>query len=191
MPSSPQTQGQAQAQDAGQPPSDPSDPQAIGAQSATQPDPDPDAPSSTPLERRASTLIGVPVVSTDGTPLGEVKDIIFDRQGRATHLVLAYGSQPDTASSADGKLTAMPWDAAVASMKDGRLVLDGSKLKDAPSFTPDAWPNIDDPAWSTTTDTYWRKAVQAAIAAHPGAPIDSTDRQRGRRSRTSDGTTPP
>jgi hypothetical protein len=140
------------------------------------------------------------VASTDGSPLGDVKDIIFDRQGRATHLVIAYSSQPgaaaqdapgDTkaASSADAKLTAMPWDAAVASMKGGRLVLDSSKLQGAPSFTPDAWPNLDDPAWSSAADAYWRKAVQAAIAAHPGAPIDSTDRQRGR-SRSGDGTGP-
>lgn len=207
MPSSPQTQGQTQAKDAGQAPSDPPpsdpppDPQVIGAQSTAEPEPD--EPSSTPLERRASTLIGLPVVSTDGSPLGEVKDIVFDRQGRATHLVLTYGSQSDAtpggdapsdgkpASSPDGKLTAMPWDAAVASMKDGHLVLDGSKLQDAPSFTPDAWPDLDDPAWSASTDAYWRKAVQAAIAAHPGAPIDSTDRQRGRRSRTGDGNPPP
>ena len=154
----------------------------------------PDAPTTTPVERRASTLIGMPVVATDGSPLGAVKDITFDQQGRATHLVIAYGSQSDAvpgetpddskaAASPDGKLTAMPWDAAVASMKDGHLVLDGSKLQDAPSFTPDAWPNLDDPAWSATADSYWRKAVQAAIAAHPGAPIDPTERQRERRTR--------
>ena len=136
----------------------------------------------------------MPVVSADSSPLGDVKDIIFDPQGRATHLVIAYSSQrePDAgqpsddvtpASSPDGKLTAMPWDAAVASMKNGRLVLDGAKLQSAPSFTPDAWPNLDDPAWSVTADAYWRKAVRAAIAAHPGAPIDSTTRQRGRRTR--------
>ena len=199
MPSSPQTQEQTQAQDPGQ--SSPPDPDQT-VSSPSQPSAEPDAPSSAPIERRASTLIGIPVVSTDGSPLGEVKDIIFDRQGRATHLVLAYGSQSDTApadapgdnkpaSTADGKLTAMPWDAAVASMRDGHLVLDGSKLQEAPSFTPDAWPDLDDPAWSTTADTYWRKAVQAAIAAHPGAPIDSTDRQRGRRSRTDAGNPPP
>jgi sporulation protein YlmC with PRC-barrel domain len=180
MPGSPQPQDQTQAQDAGQPPPDP-DP---AASSPVQPD----APAATPVERRASTLIGVQVVSTDGSPLGDVKDIIFDRQGRATHLVIAYNSQPD-AAAATAKLTAMPWDAAVASMKDGRVVLDSSKLQDAPSFTADVWPNLDDPAWSVAADTYWRKAVQAAIAAHPGAPIDSTDRQRGR-SRTGDGVGP-
>lgn len=151
-----------------------------------------------PAERRASTLIGMPVVSADGHPLGQVKDIVFDRQGRATHLVIAYGMQPEigppeipddgkpTASSG-GKLTAMPWDAALASTKDGRLVLDATKLQSAPSFTPDTWPNLDDPSWSAPGDAYWRKVVQATIAAHPGSPIDSTTRQRGRPARDGDG----
>ena len=177
----------------------PSSPQIASPSTAEAPPPStaqatPDVPTSTPAERRASTLIGMPVVSADGSPLGDVKDIVFDQQGRATHLVIAYGTAPDVspgditgaakpAPGIDGKLTAMPWDAAAASIKDGRVVLDGSKLQDAPSFTPQAWPNLDDPGWSGPADVYWRKAVRAAIAAHPGAPIDSTTRQRARRSR--------
>lgn len=151
--------------------------QASASQAAA--DPDPSSDGSMPVERRASTLIGMPVVSGDGSPVGEVKDIIFDRQGRATHLVIS--------SSADSKLTAMPWDAALAIIKDGKLVLDGAKLQGAPGFTPDAWPNLDDPHWSAAADTYWRKAIRAAIAAHPGNPIDSTTRQRGRPARDGDG----
>jgi sporulation protein YlmC with PRC-barrel domain len=154
-------------------------------------DPNADARTGTPTERRASTLIGMAVVATDGSSLGDVKDIIFDRQGRATHLVIAYGTQPQTnpaalpndgaaAPTPDGKLTAMPWDAAMASIKGGQLVLDSAQLQAAPSFAPGTWPNLDDPDWSATADAYWRKAVQAAIAAHPGAPIDSTSRQRAR-----------
>ncbi|HEX5459641.1 MAG TPA: PRC-barrel domain-containing protein [Steroidobacteraceae bacterium] len=173
-------------------------PPPAASQASTSPpttEPAPDLPASTPAERRASTLIGMPVVSADGSPLGGVKDVIFDRQGRATHLVIAYGAAPPDAgpadiadagkqtASPDGKLTAMPWDAAVASIKGGRVVLDGAKLQEAPSFAPQAWPNLDNPAWSAAADTYWRKAVRAAIAAHPGAPIDSTTRQRSRRTR--------
>jgi sporulation protein YlmC with PRC-barrel domain len=172
----------------------PSDPQQAPA---SQPAADPSADASMPAERRASTLIGMPVVSADGSAVGEVKDIIFDRQGRATHMVIAYGAEPTgpaempddgkPASNSESKLTAMPWDAALASIKDGRLVLDGAKLQGAPSFTPDTWPNLDDPGWSASTDNYWRKVVRAAIAAHPGNPIDSTTRQRGRPTRDSDG----
>jgi sporulation protein YlmC with PRC-barrel domain len=152
-------------------------------------DANPDAPTSTPTERRASTLIGMPVVATDGSSLGDLKDIIFDRQGRATHLVVAYGTEPQTSPGAlpnegeaasDGKLTAMPWDAAMASIKGGQLVLDSAQLQAAPSFTQGTWPDLDDPAWSAAADAYWRKAVQAAIEAHPGAPIDSPSRERAR-----------
>ena len=170
------------------------DPQASGTQSAA----DATADGSMPAQRRASTLIGMPVVSSDGSAVGEVKDIIFDPDGRATHLVIAYDTEPATGPAPipdegkpvagnDGRLTAMPWDAALASMKNGRVVLDGAKLQGAPSFTPDTWPNLDDPSWSASTDAYWRKAVRAAVAAHPGNPIDSTERQRGRPTRDGDG----
>lgn len=153
-----------------------------------------DAPPATPTERRASTLIGMPVVSADGSSLGKVNDIIFDREGRATHLVIAYGTEPQAApeeipeggQAAPGdasRLTAMPWDAAMATIKDGQLVLDGAKLQSAPSFTRNTWPNLDDPTWSAITDAYWRKAVRASIEAHPGAPIDSTARRRARPAR--------
>lgn len=165
-------------------------PSQVASSSTTEPE----VPTSTQAEHRASTLIGMPVVSPDGNSLGDVRDIVFDRLGRATHLVIAYGTAPAAgpgdltdapkpSSGADGKLTAMPWDAAAASIKDGRMVLDGTKLQAAPSFTPQAWPNLEDPGWSGATDAYWRKAVRAAIAAHPGTPIDSTTRQRARRSR--------
>lgn len=165
---------------------------------ALQPAEDATADASMPAQRRASTLIGMPVVSAKGDPLGRVKDIIFDPQGRAAHLVIAYDTQPQSsggaipdgggkpASASDGRLTAMPWDAALASIKEGRLVLDEAKLQGAPSFTPDAWPNLDDPSWSADADSYWRKAVRAAIAAHPGNPIDPTARQRTRPNRDGD-----
>lgn len=187
-----------------QPPAAPSNPAPSSAEAPTTPasqpaaDTSPDASVHTPSERRASTLIGMSVVSADGSPRGEVKDIIFDRQGRATHLVIAYGAEPqvnsggppndgEAASTPEGKLTAMPWDAAMASIKEGRLVVESEQLQGAPSFTPDSWPDLDDPAWSAATDTYWRNAVRAAIAAHPGAPIDSTSRQRERPARDGDG----
>ncbi|MGB6489373.1 MAG: PRC-barrel domain-containing protein, partial [Steroidobacteraceae bacterium] len=186
----------AQANGSGQPADQAPSPDAASTTSASQSaaDANADAPTSTPTERRASTLIGMAVVGTDGSSLGDVKDIIFDRQGRATHLVIAYGTQPqanpgalpndgEAAPAPDGKLTAMPWDAAMASIKGGQLVLDSAQLQAAPSFTPGTWPNVDDPAWSNSADAYWRKAVQAAIEAHPGAPIDSTSRQRARPNR--------
>jgi sporulation protein YlmC with PRC-barrel domain len=161
------------------------DASAAGAASGLPADTSSTPPAAPQVERRASTLIGMPAVAPDGTPLGEVKDIIFNRQGQATHLVIAYRSAPQAPTTspsygADRKLTAIPWDAAMASIKEGELVLGSATLHAAPSFTPDGWPDLDDPAWSEATDTYWRQAVRAAIAKHPGTPIDPTSRARER-----------
>lgn len=146
-------------------------------------------PSSEALAgHRASTLIGMPVVSADGSPLGEVKDIIFDSQGRATHVVIANETpSADGGSNPDEKLVAMPWATALAHISDEHLVLDSAQLASAPSFTPEAWPNLDDPAWSVTADAYWRKLAVPPAAVRGGNPVDSTARQRGRRTRDADG----
>jgi sporulation protein YlmC with PRC-barrel domain len=167
-------------------------PQSSGQSAA---DTSPVAVADQTVQRRASTLIGMAVVSADGSPLGYVKDIILNRHGRATHLVIAYGTEqnaapvaiPELGKPAPGaggrRLTAVPWDAAMASIQDGQLVLASAALKGAPSFSPEAWPDLTDPSWSAATDAYWRKALRAAIANHPGAPIDSTSRSRSRGSR--------
>jgi sporulation protein YlmC with PRC-barrel domain len=149
--------------------------------------------SGAPAERRASTLIGMPVVSADGSPLGEVKDIVFDPQGQATHVVIAYGAQSETgpeeipegkpASGRESKLTAVPWDTLIAGITDAHVVLDAAKLQGAPSFTPQEWPDLDDPAWSATADAYWRKVARPAVATRPGTAVDSSSRLRRRPTR--------
>lgn len=172
-------------------PPDPSQagaPPADGSQSGSPPEAQTGSEvSSAPVERRASVVIGMPVVSAAGRLLGEVKDIILDSQGRATHVVIAYEAQPRAgASSPEGKLIAVPWDTVAARITDGRLVLDGSNLLDAPSFTPQEWPDLDDPTWSATADAYWRKIARPPLAAHRGPPIDSTARRRVRPTRDGD-----
>lgn len=144
-------------------------------------------------ERRASTVIGMPVISLDGRSIGRVKDIIFDAQGRATHVVIAYDTEPAAGpeeipegkprSAADGKMAALPWDTAVARINAGKLVLDGTKLQSAPSFTADEWPNLQDPAWSANADAYWRKVAPPPASARRSAEIDSTARLRARPTR--------
>lgn len=136
------------------------------------------------------------VTAVDGSPLGAVKDIIFDPQGHATHVVIVYGTEPQPApeeipdgkprSATDGKLTAIPWDTAVSKIKDGKLVIDGTKLQSAPSFATDTWPNLRDPTWSADTDAYWRKVAPPAMSAHRGTQVDSTARLRARPTRDGD-----
>jgi len=138
----------------------------------------------------------MPVVSADGTALGEVKDILLDPQGRATHVLIAYQAQSQTGpaeipegkleSAADRRLAAVPWEMFIAHVTDGQLVLDAASLQSAPSFAPGAWPDLADPAWSATADAYWRKVARPPAAAHRGTPIDSTARLRARPTRDGD-----
>ncbi len=138
----------------------------------------------------------MPVVSADGSRLGDVKDIILDSRGRATHVVIAYQMQSQAGpaeipegkpeSGADRKLVAVPWDTILAHITDDHVVLDGANLQGAPSFAPGEWPNLADPAWSITADAYWRKVARPPAAAHRGAPIDSTSRLRARSPRDGD-----
>jgi sporulation protein YlmC with PRC-barrel domain len=166
------------------PPATPSTPESAASAS-------PEASTSTPAARRVSTLLGMAVVSADGSPLGKVKDIIFDPSGRATHLIVAYASGPGPEEipegkqklEADGRLIAVPWDTAVARITDGKLVLDGSKLQSAPSFAANEWPNLQDPAWSASADAYWRKVAPTPMSARRNAQIDSTARLRARPTR--------
>jgi sporulation protein YlmC with PRC-barrel domain len=154
------------------------------------------ASASTLAEHRASKLIGMPVTALDGTPLGKVKDVIFDPQGRATHVVIAYDTEPAAGpeeipegkprARPDGKLAAVPWDTAIARINGGKLVLDGAKLESAPSFTAQQWPNLQDPAWSANADAYWRKVAPPPASARRNAQVDSTARLRARPTRDGD-----
>lgn len=183
------SQGAAAAAMANPPdPSQTDAPPSDGSPSGSQPEaPTGTEASSAAAARRASMVIGMPVVSADGSPLGEVKDIIFDSQGRATHVVIDYAAQTQAGgSSPDGRLVAVPWDTAAARMTDGHLVLDGSNLQGAPSFKPEEWPDLDNPTWSATADAYWRKVALPPLAAHRSLPIDSTTRRRARPTRDGD-----
>lgn len=117
------------------------------------------------------------VESARGKALGFVRDIIFDRNGRATHLVIAFGDEGN-----GGKLTVVPWTAALSSLRDDHLVIDDAKLQAAPSFTPGEWPNIDAPHWSAAADAYWRGGTGPA-KRRAVTPIDSTARTRARSTR--------
>ena len=131
---------------------------------ATPPAPSAPAPQEPRAALRASTLIAMPVESRSGRVLGQIKDIVFDSNGRATHVIVAYGKD----SGAGGKLAAIPWWTAVSDIHHGSLVLKATRLEGAPSFGSDSWPDVSNPSWSNTADDYWT------------IPVDSTSRSRAR-----------
>ena len=128
------------------------------------------APPLPVAAERASTLIGLAVESRAGQPLGTVQDIVFGRDGRATHLIVA----PDGGSSAS-TLTPVPWSVALRHLHGGTLVFASQRFIGAPGFAPGQWPALASADWSAAADAYWSRT-----AAHPFTPVDPTGRSRAR-----------
>jgi len=133
------------------------------------------APQAAPPGWRATQLVGMSVESVTGEPLAQVRDIILDRKGVATHLVLAYGGTLGVGAT----LLAVPWSAATAVTDGKRLVLSRVRLLAAPTFEGGKWPDQTNPAWSAAVDRYWQGHDAARPTGAPDAQID-THRSRER-----------
>jgi len=104
---------------------------------------------------RASKLIGTDVIDAKGEKLGDIKDIVLDRRrGDVAYAVVGFGG---TLGVGD-KYFAIPWQALKP--REDKLVLnvDREKLKDAPGFDKDNWPDMASRKWNTDTARYYGQA---------------------------------
>jgi sporulation protein YlmC with PRC-barrel domain len=91
----------------------------------------------------ASTLIGEAVRNREGEDLGKIEDFMMDLEtGRVAYAVLSFGGFLGVGN----KLFAVPWDAFTIDSIHHAFVLDVSKerLKEAPGFDKDHWPDVAD-----------------------------------------------
>lgn len=114
-------------------------------------------------DMRASKIIGTGVENAQGENLGEVKDLIVDLHNQKIHYaVLGFGG----ALGLGDKLFAYP----ISSFKRGadtdKLVLnvDKEKLKSAPGFDKDKWPNWSDKGYRRDVDRYFKSDAAKAGA---------------------------
>jgi sporulation protein YlmC with PRC-barrel domain len=136
-----------------------------GTAGGTTPDSDP--------ARRATQIVGMDVESVTGESLAQVKDIILDSKGVATHLVLSYGGTLGVGAT----LLAVPWSAATAMMDGHRIVMSRVRLLAAPTFADSRWPDLAQPGWSAAADRYWQATD---TRSRSGAEVDDTHRSRQR-----------
>jgi hypothetical protein len=111
-------------------------------------------PGPGPALMGADTLIGDGVVNGDDDDLGDIKEIMLDMQtGQVAYVVLAFGGFLGMGE----KLFAVPWQALHLDTTNHRFVLDVEKerLKHAPGFDKDAWPNMADIAWATEVHSFY------------------------------------
>jgi len=107
---------------------------------------------------RASKLIGAEVENPQGKNLGDIKDVVLDSQGHVRYAVLAFGGFLGMGE----KYFAVPWAALkpVAGQQPGdrdRYVLDidQERLKNAPGFDKNNWPNMADRQWAEQLHAFY------------------------------------
>lgn len=102
-----------------------------------------------------STLAGDAIKNPQGDSLGDLKDIMIDTtSGKVAYAVLSFGG----ILGMGDKLFAVPWEALAVDGENKCLILNVSKerLKDAPGFDKDHWPNFADPAFADQLRGYYR-----------------------------------
>ena len=102
----------------------------------------------------ASTITNDDVVNLKHEKLGKLQDIMLDiTQGKIRYAVLTSGGFLGMGD----RLFAIPWSALKLDTANKRFVLDVGveRLKNAPGFNKDQWPNMADPTWSAAVDSYY------------------------------------
>lgn len=103
---------------------------------------------------RSSEVVGVEVKSPSDENLGEIKDLVLDKaSGKVAYAVLEAGGLLGLGT----KLIALPWNAMHYDTNKDSFVInaDQNKLKNAPGFNDDNWPNMADPKWASTISQYY------------------------------------
>jgi len=102
----------------------------------------------------ADTLIGNDVYNKQSEDLGEIKEIMLDMDsGRVSYAVLSFGGFLGMGE----KLFAVPWDALKLDTVNKRFVLDVNRdrLKSAPGFDKNQWPDMADATWEKSIHAYY------------------------------------
>jgi sporulation protein YlmC with PRC-barrel domain len=102
----------------------------------------------------ASTLDDDDIYNLKGEKLGSIKEIMLDiNTGRVCYVVLSFGGF----LSIGEKLFAVPWSALTVDTENKRFLMDTDeeRLKEAPGFDNDNWPNMADATWEKKVHSYY------------------------------------
>ncbi|AHE48506.1 PRC-barrel domain-containing protein [Aeromonas rivipollensis] len=102
----------------------------------------------------ASTLNGDDVYDPRGEKLGSIKELMLDiDNGKVCYAVLSFGGF----LSLGEKLFAVPWSALKVDTENKRFIMDTTeeRMKNAPGFDSDNWPNMADTSWEKSIYSYY------------------------------------
>jgi sporulation protein YlmC with PRC-barrel domain len=109
-----------------------------------------------PRWQKSTDLINKKVINSGSENLGKIEEIVVDsNSGRILYGVLSFGG---FAGMGD-KLFAIPWQSLQLSSDSNAFTLniDKDRLKSAPGFDKNHWPNFADEQWATTTYKYYNQ----------------------------------
>jgi hypothetical protein len=107
-----------------------------------------DAAGNTRMAVAGQVSAGMPVQSTSGEPLGAVRDVVPRTSGSPGYVVITLPK---------GGKTAVPYRTAVATMRNGTIVLDRARLERAPRVQDSQLQNHADRSWQKQADQYWNR----------------------------------
>src|SRR5262245_31767656 len=120
---------------------------------------------------KSSTFVGADVENPKGEKLGDIKDMVIDRAtGRIAYAVVSFGGFMGLGD----KLFAVPWGAFTQSTTDKDtfiLAVDKDRLKNAPGFDKNNWPQMASREWVSSLYTYYD--VSPYWTATTDAPLTS------------------
>jgi sporulation protein YlmC with PRC-barrel domain len=117
--------------------------------------------ASSKADKHPAAVVGTKVQQSTGENIGEVKEVLLDRQGNASYAVVSYGA----VMGIGAKRTAVPWASVKSGMRDGKLIMTRSRLEEAPVLPSGKVPDTSSGTWSHDADLYWRTKVSTRSTA--------------------------
>jgi len=120
------------------------------------------------MTHRATRIIGTDVRNAEGEALGDIKELVIEpRTGEIAYAVVSFGG----VLGLGDKLFAVPWKALQLDARDHVFVLDVEKerLRQAPGFDPDRWPDMANAQWNTEVRRFYGQDRER-VRPHPDSP---------------------
>lgn len=112
------------------------------------------AAGGAPTLLSASSITGDDVCNQNDESLGAIQDLMLDIEtGKIRYAVLSSGGFLGMGE----RLFAVPWSAFTLDAPNKRFILDVDieRLKAAPGFDKDEWPDMADQTWSSSVESYY------------------------------------
>jgi hypothetical protein len=105
---------------------------------------------------KSSDVIGRKVITTEDEDLGKIEDVVMEKvSGKAVYAVLSSGGF----LGIGGKLYALTWSTLDYDKSEEafRLMIDKNKIKSAPSFDKNKWPDFADSNFNRSVTDHYMK----------------------------------